>query len=806
MMNKVAKQCSKSTYHFTLTLFIYMERTLRFGIHTIRFTLSLVLISSFSFGPGLFSSTVSAQKTEASPVLTVRYSYEKQSKLGVSRYVLVPTVQKVNGSDYAEPKKRFKALFMSMKKNKKSNYGKTGYNYDDGVVLVFLDAEKERNFRFIMAEAVYTFTENGAKAVRFPKSKFSGRDYTRIDVELPSYRLILPYWEGLPPQQSQGALLSIGDGSLLTADALKVKLDKGDSDLISHLVATLKKGDEKAVASIVAAHKLNKLKGIEIGFIPLLQSAQVKLRELAVEGLMGIESKEVFKALREVMDSDPEANIKDKAALALSKAKDPKVAAAALYHNLRSTDAKVALVAAEKLVKIKGNEADQELLVAIKRTEANVRSMAIKSLVSRKTIKPLIKQLNAELEIDVKVEIAQAIRNQKSARKSAYNFLVTQPNGEAVLEALEAIKSEKLKGDIATWFEKGLRHPNANTRIKTAQLLEKSQGVKALKLLAKADIDDAESGELIHESIRNIYAEQSAKIILNDSARASSVSLKSAATGVLGQLYQKANVKTKKKAFKAVGQLAQSSKAWIRAEAARSLGDIKGEEARKALIKLKDDADVKVKRAVARSASAFAEDKMRSILLGYLKEKDDRIIEYSLISLGQLKSKETLSAFFNETYLAHKSTPVRKAAMGAVAEITSVLGNEKREALTTRINLRLAADSDSETRIAGAKALSFIPTEESRVALSTQLQDKDVAFVKSIVDALITHAVPASIQLLEGAMDHRESSVRTYAYKQASALEAAGLKKVVKGLFERRLKIEDNKELKEFLNSSIKSL
>lgn len=782
------------------------ELTLRFSIHTICLSLSLVLLSSIQLEQNSLCLTAFAEKKEVKPVLTVRYSYEKQNKSGQNRYVLVPTVQKVNGEDYADPKKRYKALFLAMKNDKKSNYGQTKFSYKDEVVFIFLDAEKSRNDRFIMAETIYTFTENGAKAVQFPKSKFSGRDYTRNDVDLASYRLILPYWEGLPPQKSQGALFSLGDGSLLNAVALKAKLDAGDKSLVDQLVETLKKGNEDSVSAIIATAKLSKLLGIEQGFIPLLQSAQTSLRGLAIEGLMGIESKEVFKALREVMDSDPEAEIKDKAALALSKAKDPEVAAAALYHNLRSQDAKTALQAAEKLAKVKGGEADKELLTAIKRTEAEVRSMAIKSLVSRNTIKPLVELLNAELAIDVKIEIAHAIRGQKSARKSAFNFLVTQPNGQAVLSALEDIKGDKLKGDVANWFEKALRHPDASTRVKSAQILAKSQEAKALKLLATADIDDPESGEQIHEVLRNIYANESPKTVLNDSARASAISLKSAATGVLGKLYQKANAKHKKKAFKAVGQLAQSSKAWIRAEAARSLGDIGGEEARESLLKLKDDSDLKVKRAVARAASAFEEEKMRPTLLGYLKEKDERVVAYSLESLGKLKSTETLSEFFNDTYLAHEATIVRKAAMGAVASIASALNMEKREGLTTRINLRLTADSDSETRIAGAKALSHIPTEESQVALSTQLQDKDIAFVKSIVDALIAHGLPASIKLLEGAMDHRESDVRAYAYKQSITLKGEGLKKVVKSLFERRLKIEDKEDLKKVLADGLKDL
>jgi HEAT repeat protein len=142
--------------------------------------------------------------------------------------------------------------------------------------------------------------------------------------------------------------------------------------------------------------------------------------------------------------------------------------------------------------------------------------------------------------------------------------------------------------------------------------------------------------------------------------------------------------------------------------------------------------------------------------------------------------------------------------MQAVASIAEVLTLEKRESLATRINLRLTADSDSEARIAGAKALSYVATEESRIALSTQLQDKDVELVKSIVDALVKHAVPSSIKLIEGAMDHRNPKVRAYAYDSASKLEGEGLIKVVKDLFIRRLKIEEDKALKATLNAFMK--
>ena len=763
-------------------------------------TLSSILVLATSFVPVVSE----AKREEAEPILTVRYSYEKQTKDGQARYVLIPTPQKINAADYADPKNRYKALYMAMKNDKRSNYGETGFNMEGDVVLFFLDETKSRNFSFIMAEVIYTFTENGAKAVRFPKSKFDGKDYTRKDVSFPSYRLILPYWEGLPPNGLKSALLSLGDGSLLTAKALAERVVSNDKDLIEQLVDTLKKGELDAVKAIVETSKTSALNGIEPGFISLLASANSELRSLGITGLSGREGKDVFSALREVMDSDPSSEIKDQAALALSKSKDPNVAIAALFHNLRSKDVEIASKAALQLASGKSKEIDEQLLGAVKIAPPKVRKAAIDALVKRKVTGPLVSLLNGELALEAKIEIAQAIQSDKTARSEAYRFLVTQPNAEAASHAIKSLKGERLKGEVVDWFEKALRHPDAATRIITAETLKSAKGAEAIKVLEKADIDDKESGAAIHQTMREIYNGLSDKEILNDSARQSVISLKSAATGVLGQLYQRSSGQNKKRAFKAVGQLAQSGKAWVRAEAARSLGDIKGDEAKEALLKLKEDKDVKVKRSVARSAASFDEPTMRPVLLAYLKESDDQLIANSLLSLGGLQAIEALSDVFTDTYLDHKSVEVRRAAMSCVASLAEKLPMEKREGLPTRLNLRLSAESDSQTRRFAARALSFIPTEESRIALSTQLQDKDIALVKSLIDALVAHAVPPSIQLLEGAMDHRVEEVRAYAYQVAGNLTEEGLKAVAKALFERRSKMEDSPELKTVIQEALK--
>ena len=739
-------------------------------------------------------------------VATVRYSYEKQTQGDSSHYVLIPVVERLKTKTYSDFKERQRALFLAMKSDKKSNYGQTKFNAENGVVFIFLDPKKSRNDRYIMAETIYTFTTNGAKAVRFPRSKYDGRDFTRVDVSLPAYQLVLPYWRGLPPTQESAAIFDLGDGSILTQSELQSRLKAQDKVIASQIIKTLKSGQVDAVEAIIAAHESQEIQEIEEGLFALLDSAQTKLRLAAIKGLKGRTSSQVYKALRKVMDEDPETAVRDAAAEQLAQAKDKKISISAVFHTLRSPKTQIAIAAAQKLsTHKKTKESTAELTKALKRDEPEVRRAVIETLIKHNAQSELVKQLDGEMKLEVKIEVARAIMTHKKSKRAALNFLVTQPNGQAAAQAIRTLEGQKLKGDVTSWFEKTLRHPDAAARIAAANVLAQSKQNAALKILAKGDTDDTESGDLLHEAMRTIYAHQSDKIILNDAARQTSVSLKSAATGTLGILYKKTkNKRNQKRAFKAVGQLAQSPKAQIRAEAARSLGQIGTPEAMADLLKLKDDSAIKVKRAVAQATVSFPESEVRDTLLTYLKSDDTRLIEYTLKSFTALKSSAALTEVAQEQFITHEEVKVRRASMESLASLIALVKREKRDRFSNQLYLRLNKEKDSQTRILAARALAHISSEESRDALATQLQDKEVSFVKALVDALIAHQVPASVNLLEGAMDHSNAEVRSYTYDAAAQLKPEGFKRVTKQLFKRRLKLESDPELKSKLKSYLK--
>ena len=753
------------------------------------------IFSSLSLG---LAHHALAKKDEVKPVITVRYSYEKQTRDGQKRYVLVPVTERVSGDDYQDFKKRQKALFLAMKADKKANYGSTGFTVQDDTVLIFLDEDKRTNHPFIMAEAIYTFTENGARAVKFPKSKYTG-EYNRRDVPYPAYRLVLPYWEGLPPRQLTSGLLSFDDGSFLTAKTLKEQVKSGDPKLVAQMVSTLKSGQIDAVKAIVTTAENASLKGLEAGLLPLLESAQEELRLAALAGLKGRTGKKIYARLRSVMDTDPSDKVKDMAASLLAKAKDPKIAVAASFHRLRSTDTSIALGAIEQLSGARGKEVEEELIKTFSRSEAEIRQAGLKALIKRKAFKGLIAQLESELSIEIKIEIAQALRVTKAGRSKAYSFLVSQPSGEAASLAISDLKDAKLKGEVSDWLKRALRHPDAEARNTAAKVLGASKSKSALAILKQGDLDDPDSGTYVLKAMREVYASLSDKEVLRAAKKESNWSLQAAATGTLGLVYQRAKRGKRDQIMAAVATGAQSSQAYIRSEAARSLGDIRTPDAMRELVKLKSDSEVVVRRQVARSSAVFTKEEMTPILLEYLKDDNASILEATLLSLGELKAISTIDQIKEERFLSHKSVEVRRAALKALISFAPEISQEELEKLPIKVNTRVRSETDPEARVLAARVLSFVPTEEARIGLSTQLQDSDVTFVKAIVDSLAAHGVPASIQLLEGGMDHTDAGVRAYTYEVAHKLDGAGLKAVAKQLFERRLKIESDEKLKEKL-------
>jgi HEAT repeat protein len=785
--------------------------------------LSLSVVVPYDVSAPLWARVALAKKSDE--VYGVHYSYERQSSERGgeqrARYVLMPRSVMIPKDKYGDFKERMRALFDALKANKSGSYGKAAFAAEGEVVFVFLDPEKEVNAPFIIAEAVYTFTEAGAKGVSFRKiPKYEGRDYTKSDIRYPAYQLVLPYWEGLPPAQTAGALLSLSDGTLITPSTLAAQLRGSDPKLVEELKASLSSGDLDAAEAVVAAVELMRaegvsVKGISAGLLPMLSLASAELRTLALRGLDGVDEPEVNTTLRKLMDSDDEEEaLRAKAAALLSKAKDPNFSEAAQFYALRAKDPAVVITAAEGLARAKSKEATPELLKALKREEPAVRAAALKSLFERKAQRELVAALGGELPLATKVEVAEALCADRDLKvqESALEHLVRQPDGAAAARAARSLVGVKgLKSAYALLTE-ALRHPEGVARVAAAEAVASLGGASALKALSEANIDDPESGDAVHDAMRAVYAKEKEAFVSKEAQQQSAASLRSAAAGALGVHYRAAKGPAQKKLFELIKRLASDSEAWVRGEAARSLGDVGGAEAQAELLKLTQDGAVEVQRLVSLALRAFPEAVGREYLQARLADAapeggkgDVKLAVNALDTLGLLVSVESLASITPARFLEHADARVRRAAVGALAALAPSLTGKARDGVVPKLEPRLK-DSDEEVTLRAARGLGEIPTGDAEFHLNANMQSGGQALSLAVVAALIKHNSKGAAESLASAMDLEDAKVREAAYRASSAMTHEEARAELKRRLTRRLEREQDAGLKGLIEAQLKGL
>jgi len=781
--------------------------------------LTVTLTCCASLGALILSGGTSIAKKKPAEVHSVRYSYERLSKMSAEgpqkRYVLMPQPLRVPLERYKTAKDKYRAHFDALKASKSSNYGKTGFNTskeDEDVVQIFLDKDKKTNHPFIMAEVIYTMIDAGAKHVEFPRSSFSGRPYTKADVSYSAYQLTLPYWEGLPPQTVSGGLLSFPDGTLVTAQALGELLQSKDSKLLNHMISSLKSGDLESVSAIVKATEALRGRGVTLeelapGFTPLLSAASKPIRLLALRGLVGIDTKEVNEKLRAVMDEDPEADVQAQAAAQLSQSKDPKVSESAQFFALRSSSQEAIIAAARGLATAKTREATARLLLALPHDSKEVRAELIQALIKRRAQGELLKALSGELALAVKIDISSALIDEKDnkVKQKAYEFLARQPDGSAAAKAASSLaKVKKFKPTLSLLAEL-CAHPEAVARSAALDALKERGGEDALKAASKADINDPKTGPLAHSTLRAIYGSLKATVALKAVASSKvDQALKSAAVGSLGRLYQ-SEKKLRKKIFNVLKGLVKDPDPITRAEVARSLGDVQSDDAKAELVTLSTEDAIEVKRLVAFAWRSYDEESARETLSSNLDTQDTTLLVNSLDSLGLLGAVGSLSKIRTERFLKHKDVNVRRAAVGALAALAPKLEGKERAGVVS-FTSPMIKDPDQEVQLRVVKALGASPNSESEFALAANFESGSSELTVAIVQALIQHQTVSAVESLSAVIEISNPEARRVMYSAGAELKSDELKAALKEVLTKALKREQDATLKDLIETELKSL
>ncbi len=749
----------------------------------------------------LVSQPVLAQPKAPDEVYTVRYSYEKWSRVGAKRYVMVPKPATIKKGVFQD---RVRSLFKSMVMARRNTYGDARIAFKPdaaktGVVYLYLDASKKQYDPIVMAEATYTFTENGASKVVFPKKADKG--WSRDDVPFPAYVITVPLWQVLPPSKMGGALVKLPGGTMMPAEAAIERIGKSDKALVEEMWSYVTKGPEAQALAAIRAGTILKLKDLEKRLLPVLSSASKAQRGAAIDGLAGRDNSKVNKALRKIMDSDPDTALRDKAAGALSKSKNPAFAAAAQFHALRSKDPKIVVAAAQGLATSRAKEADSQLQATLSHADAGVRASVIASLMQRKQSKALLARLSdTKLKAEIRIEVARALSQVKDLKTAhpALLHLSTEGKGTDASQAATRL-GEIDKPATYTALGKALLHPEGATRTAAATSLGKLKSPKGLDLLAKAKADDAESGPSVRKALREIYSAQHLDFVLKHSKGKTGV-LKRAAVATLGvKATQKDFKRYRKTVIESLRVLKKDETAMVRAAAARSFETMGGEDVKPDLLELAADAAVEVKRAVAHALRAFPGKDAVKFLLGYAKEDDTLLLSNAVESLGVLKSREALDPVIQ--HLNHKEAQVRRAATGALAEIGGTLEANKRKPLLSFFSERLF-DQDGDVRLKAVKGLRLVRDARTVTAMAALLQDPVIEIRKATLLAMADTGDASAVDAIGSALEDDDPAVRRTAVDAFVVLKS---KKAV-SLLEKHVAGEKDKSVADATRKAVAAL
>ncbi len=736
---------------------------------------------AFAFGllvPAAAQPAAAQARQAADSVHTVRYSYQKWSRTGDTRYVLMPVATAIKAGALPE---RIRAVFKELLRSKRNSYGDARLAFkanadQTGLVFVYLDEAKKAYHPIVMAETVYSFTENGATSVKFPKVADQG--WTRDDVPFAAYVITVPLWQALPPAKFAGSLVKLPDGTLLPSDTAVERLRKGDKVVVEGMWSYLKSGPAAAALATVKAAGLLKVGNLEKRLLPLLQSANAGLRGAALGGLAGRDNRNVNKVLRAMMDGDPDPKLRDQAAGLLSRSKDPNFAAAAQFHALRSQDATVVAAAALALGDSRSKEATAQLLEKLGHTSAGVREAVVNSLLKRRAYKQMVASLGAQsLAAVARLEVARALATatpNKPSTLAALLYLVKSGKGDDSVGAAAKLVAY----DSPATYEalgRALQHAEGATRRAAAAALSRLGHVRALPLLAGANITDPESGNAVVTAIRTIYSKQNLQFVLKGSRDPNAV-LRRAAVATLGvKVKQKDGKRHQKTIIETLRSLRGDPDALIRAAVASSFEVMASDGVRADIEALAGDDATEVKRAVAHALRAFPGPKTTTFLLRYLAERDPWVIAYASESVGLLKERQALNAIL--PHLEHKDAFVRRAATDGLLGIGGTLEGNERKRLMALFN-PLLFDKDQQVRMKAVNGLKLINDQRVIIAAAPLIQDPVADIRKATLTLMAETGHPSAVEAIATALEDDDPTVRRSAIQALLSLkrkEAVGV-------------------------------
>ncbi len=510
------------------------------------------------------------------------------------------------------------------------------------------------------------------------------------------------------------ALAQLGEpGKKELGKALKNK----DSEVRSHAISRLGKGDEWAIPSLITVllkdkDRYNKSDArmalVRIGtpaVNPLIKVIHKDAAHgcLVAETLGDIKDPRAIAPLIKILDYEDLRDF-NRVSLALGKMGAPAVEP--LVTALKTANPRVKSEAASALLQIRDKAAVEPLTVALKDEDVRVRRIVAFTLVKikdPKAVEPLIIALKDE-DGNVREDAAWALGKIKDP-KAIRPLIIALKDEDWHVQyrakgALRAIGTPAVEPLITA-----LKNEDSRIRRGAAFTLGRIKNPEVVKPLIIAlkdeDWDVREGAAWALGKIKDPQALEPLTVTLKDN----NYKVRKESALALGNMG--------KEAIPYLMPFLEDEEANIRRVAAQALGMIKDPESILSLITLLGDEGPYVRRAASQSLVKIGSSAVPS-LIEALKSSDQNVQLGAIISLGETKDKRVVAPLIE--ILRSKDTELSVASANALGR----LGSPAISSL-----LLLLEDNDPKLRRAAARALRWTKNNKAKEALREALARKD---------------------------------------------------------------------------------
>ncbi len=230
---------------------------------------------------------------------------------GSSTTVLVPRpMDRVDPSHLADTMLR---AFDRLKSDKAADYGTAALAIDADFprthrVILNLDPNKSSSWDRVASEVFYTLRSLGIGEVRAPALREAPLEPSAL--RTPTYVLVLPYYDALPPKAHADALVVLSPTEILPWTLFDYKLRQGDPNLLDKVLAGLNSRSETVRLAVLSAVPDLPIDHRSTRLLPLLDDKSNGVRLAVLKLLEKDNEPAVNDRLSRVVETDPDPSVK----------------------------------------------------------------------------------------------------------------------------------------------------------------------------------------------------------------------------------------------------------------------------------------------------------------------------------------------------------------------------------------------------------------------------------------------------------------------------------------------------------------